>query len=101
MRENKIVYGGYSTGVVILTPSLHGIELVDPKDDIAEGYEKEVIWDGLGLLDYAVAPHYKSDHPESEAINKCVEYMIDHHMPFVALHDGEVIIVEGNEQEVL
>ncbi len=75
LREDKIAYGGFSAGVCILAPSLLGIELVDPKDEIAEGYEKDVIWDGLGILNYAVAPHYRSDHPESEDIEKCVEYL--------------------------
>lgn len=101
LRENKIVYGGYSAGIVVLTPSLRGIELVDPKDEIAEGYKEEVIWDGLGLLNYAIAPHYKSDYPESKAVDTCVSYMIDHHLPFVALRDGEVIIIEGNSREVV
>lgn len=63
LEKDQIAYGGYSAGVCVLAPSLHGIELVDPKDETAEGYDTEVVWDGLGILGYAVAPHYKSDHP--------------------------------------
>lgn len=95
LKNDQIVYGGYSAGVCVLAPSLRGLELVDPKDESAEGYNAEVIWDGLGILDYAIAPHYKSDHPESDDVNKVVEYFIDNHILFRALRDGEVITIDG------
>ncbi len=101
LKNDQIAYGGYSAGVCVLAPSLHGLELVDPKDDVAEGYDAEVIWDGLGILDYAVAPHYKSDHYESEAIDKCVEYFIDNHLLFRALRDGESIVVDGDSETII
>ncbi len=100
LRNDQITYGGFSAGICVLAPSLKGIELVDPLDEIAEGYDKEIIWEGLGLLDYALAPHYKSDHPESEDIQKCVEYFTDNHILFKALRDGEIIIINGDESEI-
>jgi dipeptidase E len=51
-------------------------------------------WQGLNILDYVIAPHYKSDHRESEDMDKAVEYMIDNKILFEALRDGEVIIIE-------
>lgn len=101
LLEDKVAYGGYSAGICVLAPSLQGIELIDPKDEVAESYDKEVIWDGLGLLDYAIAPHYKSDHPESADVDKCVEYFIDNHMLFRALRDGESIVVNGDDARVV
>lgn len=95
--NDQVVYGGYSAGIDILQPHLHGIELVDDPNIIPEGYSKEVIWDCLGLLPYCVAPHYQSDHPESADIDKTVEYYIQNHIPFVALKDGEAIVINGNE----
>ena len=65
LKEDAVAYGGYSAGIGVLTPSLHGIELVDDPDQVPDGYVAEVIWDGLGLLPYAIAPHYRSNHPES------------------------------------
>jgi dipeptidase E len=70
LHNHKAAYGGFSAGICVLAPSLKGIELVDPKDDVSEGYEKAVAWEGLGVLGYAIAPHYKSDHPESADIDK-------------------------------
>lgn len=100
LKNDQIAYGGYSAGVCVLAPSLQGIELVDPKDEIAEGYDTEVVWDGLGILGYAVAPHYKSDHPESDDINKCVEYFADNHVLFKTLRDGESIVINGDTEKI-
>lgn len=101
LAQDAVAYGGYSAGVDIMQPHLHGIELVDPPDVVPDGYNKEVIWDCLGILPYCVAPHYKSDHPESADVDKTVAYYIENHIPFIALHDGEVIVVNGDKQEVV
>lgn len=101
LEDDALVYGAYSAGIDMLTPSLHGAELVDDPHIVPEGYDQEIIWDGMGILDYAVAPHYKSDHPESAAIDKSVEYLIDNHILFKALRDGEVILRQGENEEVV
>ena len=101
VANDTVVYGGYSAGIDMLVPSLHGAELVDDPDIVPEGYNPGVIWEGLGLLPYVIAPHYKSDHPESAAIDKSVEYLINHHIPFIALRDGEAIVIDGAEHSVV
>lgn len=101
LAEDRIVYGGYSAGIDMLTPSLRGAELVDDPDIVPDGYHPDIIWDCLGLVPYAIAPHYKSDHPESAAIDKSVEYLIDNHIPFIALRDGEAIVIDNKAQKVV
>lgn len=101
LAEDKVAYGGYSAGICILSPSLKGFELVDEPYVVPNGYDPEVLRDCLGIVPYAIAPHYKSDHPESTAIDKSVEYLIDHHLPFIALHDGEAIVMQDNGQKVV
>lgn len=101
LAKDRVAYGGYSAGIDMLTPSLHGAELVDAPDVVPDGYHPDIIWDCLGLVPYAIAPHYKSDHPESAAIDRSIEYLIDNHIPFIALRDGEAIIIEGNKQKVV
>ena len=98
LRDKDIVYGGYSAGIDILSPNLYGIELVDDPNQLGEGYDPEIIWDCLDVLPYPVAPHYKSDHPESADIDKTVIYYIDNHIPFVALRDGQAIVIDGESQ---
>lgn len=94
-KANKeLVYAGYSAGVCVLSPTLKGLELVDDPNIVSEGYKPDIIWDGLGLIDFAFAPHYMSNHPESEAVTKEVEYYTKNKIEFKALHDGEVIILE-------
>jgi dipeptidase E len=101
LREDKVAYGGFSAGVCVLAPSLKGIELVDPKDEVAEGYDKEVVWEGLGVLSYALAPHYRSDHPESEDIEKCVEYFKASSIPYKTLRDGEAIVINDDSEKII
>jgi dipeptidase E len=102
IQSEQIVYGGYSAGIDMLIPSLHGAELVDEPYVVPEEYpQQEIIWECLNLLPYAFAPHYKSDHPESADIENMIAYMIDNHMPFVALRDGEALVVDGPRQEVV
>lgn len=91
--NKKLVYAGYSAGVCVLSPSLKGLETVDDPYLITEGYQKEIIWEGLGLIDFAFAPHYKSDHPETKLVDKEVEYFIKNKINYKTLHDGEVIII--------
>jgi dipeptidase E len=99
LAEDKIVYGGYSAGIDMLTPSLHGAELVDDPDIVPDGYEPDTVWEGLNLLPYAIAPHYKSNHPESAAVDKSIEYLIDNHIPFIALRDGQAVVVDGGQEK--
>ena len=81
--------------------SLHGLEIVDPKDDIAAGYDAPVIWEGLGILSYAIAPYYKSDHPESADIDTCVAYFEANNIPYKTLSDGEAIVINGAEEKTI
>lgn len=88
-------YGGYSAGVCVLAPSLDGLQHVD--DPTARPYsDGEVIWQGLGLIDYLILPHYKSDHPESSEIDGEVDYCVEQGIPFRTLRDGEVIVLEDH-----
>jgi dipeptidase E len=101
LRDDALVYGGFSAAVAVLTPTLRGLEIVDGPDVVPAGYPVEPVWDGLGLLPYAVAPHYRSDHPESEAVDRLVQHYIDHHILFRAIRDGEAIVVDGAREEVI
>jgi len=92
--DNNILYGGYSAGICVLAPSLRGLELVDDETQKPYTEQSKIIWDGTGILDYAIVPHYKSDHPESEAVNKLIDYYVEKKIPFKTLKDGEVIIME-------
>jgi dipeptidase E len=87
------VYGGYSAAVCVLSPTLKGYHVVDNPDLKTYG-DHETIWEGIGLIDWQFAPHFDSDHSESDDINKEIAYYEDHDMKYKALRDGEVIILD-------
>lgn len=95
MAKDDFVYAGYSAGICILAPDLKSLQIVDYPTDTP--YEvKNIIWEGLNILDYMILPHYKSEHYESAKIDEEVVYCEQHDIPFKTLRDGEVIILEQN-----
>ncbi|MEH1016308.1 Type 1 glutamine amidotransferase-like domain-containing protein [Micromonospora sp. CPCC 206060] len=101
LDERSIVYGGFSAAAAVAAPSLRGCETVDDPHDVPAGYPAEVIWEGLGLLPFAFVPHYRSDHPEADLVERFAEQLLDSHVPFVALRDGQVLTVDGDRFEIL
>jgi len=93
LASADFLYGGYSAGACVLASSLDGLQHVD--DPTLSPYaDSQVIWEGLGILDYLILPHYKSDHSESADVDREVEYCTQEGIPFKTLSDGEVIIIE-------
>jgi dipeptidase E len=70
LDQDEIVYGGFSAGAVVATPTLRGIDLMDSPSALADGYSSEVFWEGLGLVDFSIVPHYMSNHPEAPMAEK-------------------------------
>jgi dipeptidase E len=92
LERDEIVYGGFSAGAVVAAPSLEGIHLMDDPDEAPAGYDRETIWDGLGLIDHAIVPHYRSPHSESAAAERAVRHLCSRGLRYRALRDGEVIV---------
>ncbi len=90
-KNDNLVYGGYSAGVCVLGPSLRGLEIVDDVSIFPYKEIKDIIWEGVGVLNYSIVPHYRSDHPESERVEEVVAFMIKEKILFKVLKDGEVI----------
>jgi|SRR3989344_905183 len=91
--DSEFLYAGYSAAGCVLAPNLRAYEIVD-KVDMPYDEQKEVIWNGLGFVDYALMPHWNSDHPESADIEKEIEYCEQNNIPYKAIRDGEVVILE-------
>ncbi len=92
LKNTDTTYAAYSAGVCVLSPTLKGYETVDSPDNKTYG-DHETIWEGLGLIDWQFAPHFDSDHPESEDVNKEIAYYEERGVKYKALRDGEVIIM--------
>jgi len=98
IRDELLVYAGYSAGPCVLAPSLRGLELCDE----AEAVDGEIIWDGLGLLDHAIVPHLDSPgHPETELLEKVAELYERTGVPHLKLRDGQALVINGPHRELL
>lgn len=101
VKTGQLVYAGYSAAFCVLSDNLHGVELVDDKDAEAEGYESGEIWQGLGVIDFYPIVHFRSDHPESDDVEKEYGYVVENNIPHKTFKDGDVYLVNGEEQAVL
>jgi dipeptidase E len=96
VNEDALVYAGYSAGACVLSPSLRGLELVDDPGVIERLYGAQPVWDGLGLLDRAFVPHSGSPgHPETAACELVAERYRADGTPFLALSDGQALVING------
>ena len=103
LKEDKIMYGGWSAGACVTAPSLHGIEYGDrPQPDVVpKNYPvKKTIWEGLNLVPFIIVPHCKSDWFGKEA-DKSIKYFKKHKIPYKPLEDGQVIVIDGKKTEFL
>lgn len=98
LLDRGLVYSGWSAGACVAGNSLRPIALMDEPETMAVGYvDAQPIWEGMGLVPYAVIPHYQSDHPESDDAALATEWAKANGFDHVALRDGEVIVGEGGE----
>ena len=96
IKQDKLIYGGWSAGAVVACPDLRGIDLIDDPNQLAEGYDPAPVYDGLNLIGFHLVPHYESDHPESEAAGRTAAYLLDHALPYRTLKDGDVLIRDAD-----
>ena len=95
LKQDKIVYSGFSAAVVIASGTLRELERVSDPSEIPPGYDPAVVWDGLGLSPFSLVVHFESDHRESAAVNGEVESYERHRIPYRTLKDGEAFVVDG------
>ena len=93
IKDTNFLYAGYSAAGCVLAPSLKGMDIVDPLDTPYDE-QKEILWDGLGFVDFRFMPHWDSNHPESADIDKEIEYCKENNIQYKAIRDGEVIVIE-------
>lgn len=102
LANNLLVYGGNSAGVCVVSPSLRGLERdnADYPDIVPKGYSKDIIWEGLGLIDFYTVPHYKSDWYGKEA-DALERYYKINNLSYKTLKDGQSIVINGDKEEFL
>jgi len=102
LAADTLVYAGYSAGSCVLSPSLRGLEAVDDATAVTQAYGCEPVWDGLGLLDEAFVPHYRSPgHPETAAIELVVARYRADGVAYRTLRDGQALLVNGPDTAIV
>ena len=102
LARDELVYAGYSAGPCVLAPNLRGLELCDDAEAVWAVHGAPPIWEGLGVLDYAIVPHYESPgHPETEALGKVAELYRRTSVAHRTLHDGQAIVADGDLTEII
>ena len=96
LRSEALAYGGYSAGACVAGPTLRGLEIVDDATAV-----NEPIWEGLGLVKCSIAPHYRSDHPESNSIEEVVGYFEARRIPYRPPRDGQALVISGGTSRVV
>ena len=97
---DRIVYGGFGAGAVVAAPGLAGMQLFDDTGEVPAGYDPETVWDGLGLIDHAIVPHFRSPHPETAAAELVTRHLSGQGLRYRALRDGEVIVWAENRRRM-
>lgn len=97
IRNDQIVYAGYSAGACVLAPTLQGLELCDDVTVV-----DEPVWDGLGILEQSLVPHLDSPgHPETELVEKVKAFYERERLPYLPMRDGQVLLIDGPTRELL
>lgn len=102
LQNDKILYGGWSAGAMIMTPDLKGPDWSeeDRSNIIPEGYESKVIWQGLNLVPFYIVPHFGSEiHGDSP--QKLAKYYKSKKLRYYDLEDGQVVVIDGEKTEFL
>jgi dipeptidase E len=99
--RDEIVYAGFSAAAVIAFDSLKGLELTDDPKDVPPGYDPDIVWEGLGFVPFALAVHYRSDHPESESVDREIAFYEASGIPYRTLRDGEVLIIHDHQEKIV
>lgn len=97
LKQDALVYGGYSAGACVLSPDLSPLRKVDDITRVSAP-----ITTGLGVLDRSFVPHVRSPgHPETAACDELSAALSARGQDHWALSDGDVLVVDGALTQVL
>jgi dipeptidase E len=102
LQEDRILYGGWSAGAMIMTPDLKGSDWSeeDRPNIVPKGYDANVIWEGLNLVPFYIVPHSGSEiHGDSP--QKLADYYKSKNLRHYILEDGQVVVINGDKEEFL
>ncbi len=101
LAADSICFGGYSAGPCVLGGSLTEFAAVDDPSVFTAAYGENAPAAGLGVLPWTFVPHVDSPgHPGTEACGRVAQRYADAGVAVRTFRDGEVLIVNGNAEEL-
>ncbi|MFC9552657.1 Type 1 glutamine amidotransferase-like domain-containing protein [Rhodococcus sp. NPDC056960] len=111
LRKDSLVYAGYSAGACVMTPTLHGLDSSDDPAEVVATCGMEPLWDGLGVVGFAIVPH----HPpvglsgaedvvpleDAAAVRRTVTALRLAGIEYRTLTDDQAIVVNGDRTELV
>lgn len=90
--DPNCLYAGYSAGICCLCKDMSALSIMDEPEIDPYNSGLPPIYNGIGLIEEMIIPHFESDHPETKAASKTVEFCQQNKIPYKTLRDGEVLI---------
>ncbi|MCQ4122015.1 Type 1 glutamine amidotransferase-like domain-containing protein [Rhodococcus tibetensis] len=111
LRNDSLVYAGYSAGACVMTPTLRGLDSSDDPAEVVETCGMEPIWEGLGVVPFAIVPHHPPAAPsggqeavpleDAAAVRRTVATLRLAGMDYRTLTDEQAIVVDGDSTELI
>jgi dipeptidase E len=98
VRSGQLNYAGESAGAIMATPSLTGVQYGDDPDVLPPGYAAATPWQGLGLVETHLVPHFSSAWDGAAEMVVALEAA---GRRYHTLTDDQVFVVDGDRQERL
>lgn len=95
----EFVYGGYSAGACVAGPDLQGIDLMDDQTVVPDGYSPTAEPHCLDLVPFRIVPHWRSQHPETDAAERAADYLAEEGLAHRRLRDGQVVTINDDEAD--
>ena len=98
VNDDDFLYFGQGSGACVLSKSLEGLNLIDTSE--YDPYNSKIDpMIGLGILDYLIVPHFKTDNPEMPNMDKVINYLEEKKSNYKPLSDGDVIVESTKKME--
>ncbi|WP_338886082.1 Type 1 glutamine amidotransferase-like domain-containing protein [Rhodococcus sovatensis] len=98
VRDSSLVFAGYSAGACVASASLRGIEAADDPTEVTPTTGEPTLWTGLGLVDIAFVPHFRSILDEHDVGDTMVERYHRDGVEHLTLDDDQVYVVDGDRR---
>jgi dipeptidase E len=98
VKTGYLDYGGESAGAIMATPGLIGVQYGDDPDVLPTGYTAPTPWQGLGLIDDYLVPHFSSNWDGAAEMVVALEAA---GKSYRTLTDDQALIIDGVRQELL